>query len=278
MIAQAAGGCVGDVESYLEDFHGRYPGVSSVVFAGVTQDGRSSYQRVVDALELQPGHTAIDVACGDGFLLECMGRSARDVRRSGVDLSAAELEAARQRLGSDVELHQGRAQALPFASASADRVSCHMALFLMDDGDQVAAELARVLRPGGRLAATVAGEANTDATYRLFWDEADRLARQEEFSFGGFGDERWGSAEGRRAIFSAQLGWGVLREEPLQLVVSVPRAQIWDFFRKAFYAIDQLPERARTGLRAFVESSEALAPKGMMTWTFNVRLMTVERL
>lgn len=74
----------------------------------------------------------------------------------GIDLSERELARARTRPElADADLRLGRAQRLPFAEDSFDAVVSHMALMLVSEVDQVVAEAARVLRPGGRFAVVV---------------------------------------------------------------------------------------------------------------------------
>jgi len=72
----------------------------------------------------------------------------------GVDLSPAMLGLAKARarqLGRDVDLQLGDAQALRFASESFDTVVVTLALCAVPDDRQAIREVARVLRPGGRL-------------------------------------------------------------------------------------------------------------------------------
>jgi ubiquinone/menaquinone biosynthesis C-methylase UbiE len=76
------------------------------------------------------------------------------VRITGADLSPAMLSIARQRaaeLGMDVELREADAQALPLPDASFDTVVCTLSLCTIPDHEKAIAEMARVLRPGGRL-------------------------------------------------------------------------------------------------------------------------------
>ena len=98
----------------------------------------------------------LDLGCGDGVLLERIGVRAPGARLIGVDMSAEDLALAARRL-PDATWHEARAQALPLADGAVDVVVSHMALMLMNDVDQVMAELRRVLRPGGRLAVVVSG-------------------------------------------------------------------------------------------------------------------------
>jgi ubiquinone/menaquinone biosynthesis C-methylase UbiE len=76
------------------------------------------------------------------------------VRLTGIDLSPAMLEIARERareLGMDADLREGDAQQLPFADASFDTVVCTLSLCNIPDDRKAVAEMKRVLRPGGQL-------------------------------------------------------------------------------------------------------------------------------
>jgi ubiquinone/menaquinone biosynthesis C-methylase UbiE len=77
-----------------------------------------------------------------------------DVRLTGVDLTPAMIELARQRadaLGRTVDLRVGDAQALDLPDARFDTVVATLALSSIPDERQAVAEARRVLRPGGRL-------------------------------------------------------------------------------------------------------------------------------
>ncbi|HEU5387112.1 MAG TPA: methyltransferase domain-containing protein [Streptosporangiaceae bacterium] len=75
-------------------------------------------------------------------------------RLTGVDWSPAMLGIARRRaaeLGREADLRQGDAQALGFPDASFDTVLCALGLCAIPDDRRAVTEMARVLRPGGRL-------------------------------------------------------------------------------------------------------------------------------
>jgi ubiquinone/menaquinone biosynthesis C-methylase UbiE len=94
----------------------------------------------------------VDLACGSGSFLADLGRAFPRAQRIGVDLSIPYLEEARRRSGTAVV--QAAAERLPFADASLDAVTC---VYLFHElppklRPVVAAEMARVLKPGGLLA------------------------------------------------------------------------------------------------------------------------------
>ncbi len=98
---------------------------------------------------LGAGMQVVDVGVGTGLLarqaLQLIGATGRLI---GVDPSAGMMS---QALLPGVELIQGRAEALPCATASADFLSLGYALRHVSDVDAAFAEFHRVLRPGGRL-------------------------------------------------------------------------------------------------------------------------------
>ncbi|BAL93983.1 class I SAM-dependent methyltransferase [Rubrivivax gelatinosus] len=165
------------LERFLADTHDRHPGVTSdamaclpVRMAGASH--ASTYALLAGAVPGGPAPLAVlDLACGDGALLSLL--AARDqpgLTLHGLDFSAGELAAAARRLGGRARLVRSRAQRLPYAEASFDLVLSHMALMLMEDVDQVLAELRRVLRPGGVVAALVAAPAPASAVQQVFID------------------------------------------------------------------------------------------------------------
>ncbi len=104
------------------------------------------------------GLRVLDVGSGDGaFAAEAARRGAVV---TGIDPDPAMRAAAAARvraLGVDLRLDDGRAEQLPFADESFDIVFAVTVLCFVADGDAAIREMARVLRPGGRL---VLGELN----------------------------------------------------------------------------------------------------------------------
>jgi ArsR family transcriptional regulator len=91
-----------------------------------------------------------DLGCGTGQAAAAL--SAHVARVVGVDQSAAMLKAARKRTAGldNVELRSGRLEALPIDDRSCDGALLVLALTYVADAPAVVAEMARILRPGGR--------------------------------------------------------------------------------------------------------------------------------
>jgi demethylmenaquinone methyltransferase / 2-methoxy-6-polyprenyl-1,4-benzoquinol methylase len=110
---------------------------------------------LVRAAAPRDGERVLDVATGTGMVAAEM-LAGCECSVVGIDQSAAMLAAARERFaGLDparVELLEGEAEALPFAAASFDVVTFTYLLRYVDDPATTMRELARVLRPGGRIA------------------------------------------------------------------------------------------------------------------------------
>ena len=107
----------------------------------------------IQRLELKPGMTVLDVACGTGNLALPAARTGATV--TGVDIAPNLVEQARENAknaGLDVQFDEGDAEALPYADASFDTVVTMFGAMFAPRPQLVAAELKRVCRPGGRIA------------------------------------------------------------------------------------------------------------------------------
>lgn len=136
---------------------GTYDRVAAVLSLG--QDPRWR-RALVSAVGARPGDTVLDVATGTGLVGAELARRYR-CRVIGLDQSADMLEAAARRQRNGALLHgsaaaalvRGRAERLPFPDGTFDHVTFTYLLRYVDDPPATLRELARVLRPGGRLAA-----------------------------------------------------------------------------------------------------------------------------
>ena len=115
---------------------------------------RSEAAWLVELASPQSNEVALDVACGPGTFARAFAPRVR--RACGLDLTAAMLERAR-RVAAEENLQNlfftcGNAYALPFADGTFDLASCGYSLHHMSDPLAVLRELARAVRPGGRVA------------------------------------------------------------------------------------------------------------------------------
>lgn len=103
-------------------------------------------KRTVASIGLPPGSTVLDLACGTGDL--ACDLSDRGLIPIGVDLSFGMLSAAPQPFARV----QADGSQLPIGAASVDGATCGFALRNFTDLTATLSELARVIRPGGRIA------------------------------------------------------------------------------------------------------------------------------
>ncbi len=105
------------------------------------------------ALAVRPGETALDLGSGTGTevveLAALVGEAGRAI---GIDPNPAMLAVARERaMNVKAEFIEGSAYDLPLPDASVDAVRCERVYQHLDDPAKATAEIARVLRPGGRV-------------------------------------------------------------------------------------------------------------------------------
>lgn len=122
---------------------------------------------------------ALDCACGSGDILLAMARQARgrlDCALHGLDFSSEMLEVCQQRLdasgaGAQVELVCGDVLNLQYADGSFDAATIGFGIRNVDDPLRGICEMARVVRPGGRVVVLETGQPGNRlwrAVYRLY--------------------------------------------------------------------------------------------------------------
>jgi SAM-dependent methyltransferase len=109
-------------------------------------------ERLCEAVDLRAGERVLDVAAGNGNATLAAARRFADV--TSTDYVEALLERGRERAAAErlaVEFRPADAEALPFADASFDVVLSTFGVMFAPDQERAAAEMARVVRPGGRI-------------------------------------------------------------------------------------------------------------------------------
>lgn len=144
---------------YLVGYHDQRPAITERLLA---RADASPYAWLVESLHGVDG-PILDLACGSAPTRPLL----IDARWLGVDYSAGELGyAARHGRGPVV---RARADALPVATTAAAAVCAAMCLQVLTPWDAVLGELARVLRPGGRLVALVPSAGGLSPAQLLLW-------------------------------------------------------------------------------------------------------------
>ena len=131
------------VRTMFDTIAPRYDLVNRVMTFGLDRAWR---RRAVTALDLGPGALVVDLACGTGDL--CQNLAHAGMQPIGVDFSLGMLRHAT----TEAPLVQGDATGLPLASGSVDGFVSGFALRNFVSLADVFAEMARVTRPGGRIA------------------------------------------------------------------------------------------------------------------------------
>ena len=140
------------------DAYARFMGVYSEPLAA----------RFVELLDLRPGQRALDVGCGPGVLTAQLADRLGAAGVVAIDPSPPFVEAARDRIPG-VEVHEGSAEDLPFADGGFDLAVAQLVVHFMSDPVAGLAEMARVTRPGGLVAANVWDHAGERGPLTTFW-------------------------------------------------------------------------------------------------------------
>jgi len=156
---------------------------------------------VIDAVEPVAGRTVLDLACGTGNAsLEAASRGALV---TGIDPAARLLEVARGRAeeaGVEAEWIEGDFHSLPFEDDSFEIVTSVFGVIFGANEDDIAAEIARVLEPSGRLALTTWVDTGTmsrvGALIRAAVEETTDLPPADRPRF------EWGEEDELRFLFA----------------------------------------------------------------------------
>ena len=119
----------------------------------ITETLTDIHELVVDRLAPESGDRWLDLACGTGATSERACAAGATV--TGLDLSPVLIETAKERareLGFEIDYVVGDVEELAFEDASFDKVSSTCGVMFAPDHEATANEIARVTKPGGRVA------------------------------------------------------------------------------------------------------------------------------
>ncbi len=133
-------------------------------------------ERLIAFAGLEKGETVLDLGCGTGSLALALARRTEPGHILGVDIAPPYVAYAAARSADPrLAFHIGDAARLDLADASVDRSFSLLALNFMAAPSRALAELARVTRPGGTIAAAVWDFTGGLVYQRIFWDTAAAL-------------------------------------------------------------------------------------------------------
>lgn len=123
--------------------------------------GSDMTRAIVEAAQVAPGMRVLDLACGTGEPAISLAALVGNGEVIGVDLSSAPLEIAVQRAAqrglANASFQQADAHHLPFPHNTFDRITSRLGAMFFSDLPRAAAEMHRVLKPGGKAVLLVWG-------------------------------------------------------------------------------------------------------------------------
>jgi demethylmenaquinone methyltransferase/2-methoxy-6-polyprenyl-1,4-benzoquinol methylase len=143
----------GQIRGMFDRIAGVYDLMNSAMTAGLHHRWRA---RAAERAELRPGDSALDACCGTGDLaFELAARTGSSGSVIGSDFSERMLDLARakaeRRGAAGIRFEWGDALELPYDEGRFDAVTVGFGVRNLADLERGVAELARVLKPGGRL-------------------------------------------------------------------------------------------------------------------------------
>jgi SAM-dependent methyltransferase len=173
-----------------------------------------------DLVDVPPEGRVLDVGCGPGVLTAVLVERYGAARVDAIDPTPGFVEAARDRLpGVDVRL--GAAEELPYPDGAFDASFAQLVVHFMNDPVAGLAEMARVTRPGGCVAACVWDHPGLRGPLTPFWSAVDELDP------GGVAEASAGSHEGDLVRRFTDAGLEDVRGGELSVTVHLSSFEEW---------------------------------------------------
>jgi SAM-dependent methyltransferase len=225
--------------------------------------------------------TVVDLGCGDGFLLELLGKHhSKKLHLIGVDMSEAELDAARSRLASqEVTLLREKAHNLSLSDSSVDYVLTHMSFMLMNPIIDVIKELRRVLKLGGVFTAVVPGSLQLGDGYELFIQALRWAFDQDGLELKtSVGDSRTQSIDGIRSLFGENSGFFSPTIEDYVLELDAKPQKLCEVFSFNYNVALLSPESQKKLMSELMEKfKSAMSEEGLTPCSMGLRQITAKR-
>jgi SAM-dependent methyltransferase len=187
-------------------------------YQGVTETITDVHEVLIERLDPQPGERLLDLATGTGAVAERASEAGAGV--VGVDIAPALIEQAKERAdarGLEIDYRVGDAEALELEDSSFDLVASSFGVMFAPDHEAIARELARVTKPGGRIALACwtpdSAMAQVFAVMRPFQPAPPPEGARNPFEFGGedyvrglLGDDFDLELERRQSVLRADSG------------------------------------------------------------------------
>jgi SAM-dependent methyltransferase len=177
--------------------------------------------QLADLAGVSDGQRALDVGCGTGVLTGELVARLGPSSVSAVDPSRPFVAAVQHRY-PDVDVQLATAEVLPFPDGSFDAALAQLVVLFMSDPAAGVAEMARVTRPGGVVAACVWDHAGGHGPLSVFWKTARDLDPhvEDESTLAGTGD-------GQLMALLTAAGLHQIEEVPLSVGVEHPSFEEW---------------------------------------------------
>lgn len=130
---------------------------------------------------LEDGERVLDVGCGTGSLTFALPQAAAIGEIAAIDFSPVFVEEAQRRnRDARITIRQGDATAIPFEDGRFDRALSLLVLHFVPEADKAVAEMRRVVRSGGVVAAAVWDHLGGMSGMRMLWDTAAALDEEAQ--------------------------------------------------------------------------------------------------